>query len=63
MNTTVNSLFQLNQLESFNFAFKYLWSSDINRRAKLHIVDTIIFKDGLPYYWIFTSDKTGVRCT
>ena len=50
----------LNPLESFNFGFKYLWSNDSNAKAKLNVIDTIIFKDGKPFYWIFTSEKTGV---
>lgn len=29
-------------------------------RAKLAIVDTLIFQDGTPFMWLFTSDKTGV---
>lgn len=50
----------LNALESFSFLYKNLWSLDTSKRAKVNIVDTILFKDGLPYMWLFTSDKTGV---
>ncbi|KAJ1433157.1 hypothetical protein B484DRAFT_17094 [Ochromonadaceae sp. CCMP2298] len=49
----------LNSLESFNFLFKNLWSVNLAFRAKLNIVDTILFKDGFPYIWFFTSEKTG----
>ena len=50
----------LSPLESFNFGIKYLWANDPNARVKLNVVDTIIFKEGKPFYWVFTSEKTGV---
>ena len=50
----------LNTLESFSFLFKSLWSADIVRKPGINIVDTIIFQDGEPIQWLFTSDKTGV---
>lgn len=50
----------LSPLESFNFGIKYLWANDPNARVKLNVIDTIIFKEGKPFYWVFTSEKTGV---
>jgi hypothetical protein len=26
----------------------------------VNMIDTIIFKEGKPFYWVFTSEKTGV---
>jgi hypothetical protein len=57
----------LSPLESFNFGIKYLWANDPNARVKVNMIDTIIFKEGKPFYWVFTSEKTGVmtfyRCS
>lgn len=50
----------LSPVESFHTLFKNLWSMNIAFRIKLNVVDTMLFRDGLPYYWIFTSDQTGV---
>ena len=47
-------------LESFHLLFKNLWSVNIAYRIKLNVIDTILFRDGEPYYWIFTSEQTGV---
>jgi hypothetical protein len=48
-------------LESFHLLLKSVWNAEFAFRLKLNIVDTILFKDGRPNYWIFTSDQTGVR--
>ena len=54
----------LNDVESLGFFFKNLWFSkvgmDSQRRLRLNIVDTIIFKKGSPVRWLFTSDQNGV---
>ena len=44
-------------VESFYLVYKYLWNSTI--KAKLNIPDTILFRNGRRYMWIFTSEKTG----
>jgi len=59
-NTNSSTTVYMSPLESFNFGIKYLWVNDPNARVKVNIVDTIIFKEGKPFYWIFTSEKTGV---
>eukprot|EP01035_Chromulina_nebulosa_P027782 gene27782-36582_t len=57
--------YDLNPVESFCLIFKYLWLSPDQlektngSRAKVAIMDTLIFQDGTPFTWIFTSDKTG----
>jgi len=58
-NTNSSTTVYMSPLESFNFGIKYLWVNDPNARVKVNIVDTIIFKEGKPFYWIFTSEKTG----
>ena len=30
-------------------------------KVRTNIVDTILFRNGKPYKWLFTSEKTGVR--
>lgn len=49
-----------NPLESFHLLFKNLWSMNIAYRLKMNVVDTVLYKDGSPFCWLFTSDQTGV---
>ena len=44
----------------FNIYHTYLRTTIYLFRAKLAIMDTLIFQDGAPFMWLFTSDKTGV---
>jgi hypothetical protein len=30
-------------------------------RCSANVVDTLLFHNGMPYRWLFTSEKTGVR--
>jgi hypothetical protein len=52
---------ELNPVESFSFFWQHLWSSDTVKRPAIQIVDTILFHEGKPHWWLFTSVKTGVR--
>ena len=55
---------ELNPVESFSFLFKNLWiplsTKQKNEKFRISIIDTILFKDGIPLHWLFTSEKTGV---
>ena len=58
--STARSDIDFNSVESFHLLLKNLWSADLAFRLRLNVVDTILFRDGVPHYWIFTSDQTGV---
>ena len=51
---------ELSDAESFSFLFCSLWdaSSDV-RRCVVNIPDTIMYKDGTPHRWLFTSEQSG----
>lgn len=52
----------LKDAESLCYFLHALWSPEKrDDRLRLSIVDTIIFRDGCPIRWLFTSEKTGVR--
>ena len=50
---------EMNTIESFCFYLKHLWHSDASQRVKFRILDTLIYQDGRPHTWLFTSQKTG----
>ena len=52
---------ELTEVESFSFLFRNLWTPDKDkaRRCTVPILDTILFKDGCPFRWLFTSEETG----
>ena len=54
---------ELNDCESFSFLFSSLWEADSaatgHRRVVVNIPDTIMYKDGTPNRWLFTSEQTG----
>jgi hypothetical protein len=50
---------ELSRLESLSFLYRCLWCQDDVVKTRFYIVDTIIFKDGIPSRWLFT-DKTGI---
>eukprot|EP01031_Cornospumella_fuschlensis_P043947 gene43947-53731_t len=50
---------EIGPLDSFCYFCKMLWTPDIIMRAKLPVLDTIIYNNGKPQWWIFTSRKTG----
>ena len=52
-------MIELNKIESFCYFWKYLWTADLIRKPKLQIVDTILFAEGRPHSWLFTSHQTG----
>jgi hypothetical protein len=58
--TTVTPIVDFNALESFHLLFKNLWSMNIAYRVKLNVVDTVLYKEGKPFCWLFTSEQTGV---
>ena len=47
-------------LESFHLLYKNLWSMNIAYRVKQNLVDTVLYKEGRPFSWLFTSEQTGV---
>ena len=66
---------ELSPVESFDFFFDALWKKKppkledadedsvkklIGDRVVGNIVDTILFQQGKPHKWLFTSVKTGV---
>lgn len=55
-----NDIVDFSSIESFHLLYKNLWSANIAYRIKLKLVDTVLYKDGNPYCWLFTSEQTGV---
>lgn len=54
------STLELNDSESFSFVLTSLWEADSGiRRVVINIPDTILYKDGIPHRWLFTSEQTG----
>ena len=54
---------ELSDIESFDFFFDCLWkpaTAEAPERYKGNVVDTIVFRNGKPTKWLFTSEKTGV---
>ncbi len=54
-----------NEFEKYNFfliTFSYCYVQVIFMyyRVQLNILDTIIFKNGFPIKWLFTSETNGV---
>ena len=49
----------LSEVESFDVFFEALWDPD-STRVRANIVDTILFRDGVPHKWLFTSDSGEV---
>ena len=55
-----DSVLALTDLESFFFLYNCLWSPNPNvQRCHLNIPDVILFQDGRPHRWLFTSDIEG----
>jgi hypothetical protein len=51
---------ELSESESFSFLFTSLWEVESGlRRVVLNIPDTILYKEGVPHRWLFTSEQTG----
>jgi hypothetical protein len=50
---------ELTPLESFCFGLKHLWQPDEDHKPRFRILDTLVFLDGLPNMWLFSSLKTG----
>lgn len=50
---------EMNRLEGFSYFWNHLWTSDTIRKPKLQILDTILFANGEPCEWIFTSSQNG----
>jgi hypothetical protein len=51
----------LTDIESFSFLFNAVWQTQQSNGSKcqLNLLDAILFHDGIPYRWLFTSCKTG----
>ncbi len=47
----------LNEVESFSFLFKCLWSAESGKRSAMHIMDTILYRAGRPARWLFTNHE------
>jgi hypothetical protein len=45
--------------ESFGFVYNYIWIVANERKVALNIPDTILFKEGRPFRWLFTTRHTG----
>ena len=67
-----DSIIEFNELESFSYLFKEMCDpspipvtnkNTKSSRIKFRIVDTLLFKEGHPFRWIFTSSKTGIIIT
>ena len=58
---TVGAVVALSDTESFSFLFKALWSSETAKdtKIKLKLLDIILFHEGIPFRWLFTSSKSG----
>ena len=50
----------LSEVESFDCFFDALWKPMKETKCEVNILDTIVFSDGKPSKWLFTSEKTGV---
>lgn len=49
----------MNSIESFCFYLKNLWTADATKRLRFRILDSVVYQDGRPHCWLFTSQKTG----
>jgi hypothetical protein len=60
-NHSPTSSVNLNDIESFSFLFNSVWQKQQSDGSKcqLNLLDAILFHDGTPYRWLFTSCKTG----
>lgn len=56
-----SSSVNLTDIESFSFLFNTVWQTQQSNASKvqLNLLDAILFHDGIPYRWLFTSCKTG----
>lgn len=56
-----SSSVNLTDIESFSFLFNAVWQTQQSNASKvqLNLLDAILFHDGVPYRWLFTSCKTG----
>lgn len=50
---------ELSALESLCYFCKLMWPETADARPKLPILDTLIYHQGKPHWWVFTSQKTG----
>ena len=48
---------ELSDVESFSYLMKCLWDKDHIKREHMAILDTIVYKDGRPFRWIFTNNE------
>ncbi len=51
---------ELQDVESFHFFYKCLWEKGSTKRSHLNILDTIIYQQGRPWRWLFTSNDGTV---
>jgi hypothetical protein len=56
---TVSLRAEFTKIESFSYFWNHLWTSDIVKKPKIQIVDTLLFSRGKPSCWLFTSQQTG----
>ena len=54
-------IYSLTDVESFCFLFKSVWREQRGSECKfkLNLLDVILFHDGTPFRWLFTSRKSG----
>jgi hypothetical protein len=55
-----SQLLRLDEVESMLCFMLHLWQTSKTQRVRAFIPDTIIFKQGYPLRWLFTSDKSQV---
>ena len=48
---------ELSDVEGFSYLMKCLWDKDHLKREQMAILDTIIYKEGRPFRWIFTNNE------
>ena len=51
-----NSTVELTDVESFHYLMRCLWDKDHMKKEHLVILDTILYKNGRPFRWMFTNN-------
>lgn len=52
-----DTIYNLSPLECFSVLYKYIWTQEATDRLLVNIPHTIIFSQGHPYRWLFTSKE------
>ena len=54
---SVEETLELSEVESFSFLMKCLWDKEHVKREQMAILDTIVYKEGRPFRWIFSNNE------